>query len=200
MGTPLFAIETRGSLLQRLRDPGNTDSWELFAKVYGPPIIRYCRRFGLQEADATDVAQDVLAQVAVSIRGFEYDPAAGRFRDWLGTVIRGKLDRHWRKRTPVALGGSWPAAIAGADEAAWAIELDAQLLRSALEFIRDDFEDRTWRAFELTWLESHSAPDAARRLGMPVAHVYVARSRVLKRLQEELQRLCDDVPRFARPE
>ena len=61
-------------------------------------IYRSCRRRGLQDADAADVGQEVLAQVARSIRDFEYQPGRGRFRDWLGAVVRKRSPGSWRMR------------------------------------------------------------------------------------------------------
>jgi RNA polymerase sigma-70 factor (ECF subfamily) len=85
--------DTRPSLLLRIRDANDSDSWADFATVYGPVIRGYCRRRGLQEADADDVSQEVLAQVARSIESFDYEPGRGRFRDWLGAVTRNKIVR-----------------------------------------------------------------------------------------------------------
>jgi RNA polymerase sigma factor (sigma-70 family) len=98
---------TRPSLLLRLRDPGDVTSWNSFAEIYGPLIRGFCRGSGLQEADASDVSQEVLTQVARSIRSFEYEPDRGRFRDWLGTVTRHKISRFisLRDRIDRPLGG-----------------------------------------------------------------------------------------------
>ena len=85
---------TRGSLLCRLRDSADGISWELFVHTYGPAVYHFCRRRGVQDSDAVDLVQEVLAQVVVSMRSFEYEPARGRFRDWLGAVTRSKLARH----------------------------------------------------------------------------------------------------------
>ncbi len=195
MGQLPVTAATRASLLARLRQPDDAEAWRQFAEVYTPPMFRYCRRLGLQEADAADVVQEVLAQVAVSVRNFEYDPAVGRFRDWLGAVVRGKLDRFWRKRTP-APGAADPAVPDG--DPSWAIEFNSHLLQVALDRIRAGFDTHNWRAFELAWIEDRQAPDVAALLGVPTAQVYVAKSRVLRRLREELLLLCEDVPHLAR--
>ena len=87
---------TQPSLLLRIRDASDEESWQTFVSIYAPLIYRSCRRRGLQDADAADVGQDVLAQVARSIRDFEYQPGRGRFRDWLGTIVRHKVCRFLR--------------------------------------------------------------------------------------------------------
>src|SRR5581483_7082886 len=72
-------LTTHASLLLRLRDLHDAGAWELFVTTYGPLIYRYCRRQGLQEADTSDVTQEVLGQVSRSIATFEYQPERGRF-------------------------------------------------------------------------------------------------------------------------
>src|SRR5262245_10245666 len=84
-------VSTRPSLLLRIRDPKDTQSWRTFVDVYGPLIYRHGRCRGLQDTDAADVAQEVLFQVSRSIQTFEYRPEQGRFRDWLGTVTANKI-------------------------------------------------------------------------------------------------------------
>jgi RNA polymerase sigma-70 factor (ECF subfamily) len=99
---------TRPSLLLRLRDPLDAESWRAFVTLYGPLILRFTRQAGLQDADAADVAQDVLARVARAIRDFTYRPECGRFRDWLGTAVRHRV-RSFLKREahrPRAAGGT----------------------------------------------------------------------------------------------
>src|SRR5258708_5985615 len=100
--------ETRRSLLVRLRDPGDCAAWEDFVSLYGPLAYRFARKRGLQDADAADVTQNVLQAVAKSLRGFDYDPALGRFRSWLFEIVRRQLAK-WqrtRSRKEVATGGS----------------------------------------------------------------------------------------------
>src|SRR5262249_33688733 len=90
---------TRPSLLLRLGDARDDQSWATFVDVYGPLVFGHCRRRSLQHADAEDVTQKVFAQVSLAIRRFEYDPQAGRFRDWLGTIVRNEVNRFLRKQS-----------------------------------------------------------------------------------------------------
>src|SRR5271167_1262857 len=108
---------TRPSLLMRLRDPADAESWRTFIAVYGPLILRYARQRGLQDADAADVAQDVLAQVARSMREFTYEPDRGRFRDWLGTVVRHRIGRFLkREATRPTTAGGWLDTMPAVDQ------------------------------------------------------------------------------------
>jgi len=73
-------------------------------------------------------------------------------------------------------------------------EFNDHVVRVALDRIRPDYDPRNWRAFEMTWLEDRPAPEVARALDMAVSAVYVAKSRVLARLREEVLTLAEDIP------
>jgi RNA polymerase sigma-70 factor, ECF subfamily len=202
MSSGLHTASTHVSLLGRLRDTTDSTAWELFVRIYGSAMYHFCRRRGLQDSDAVDLVQEALAQVMVSIRNFQYDPVRGRFRDWLGAVIRSKLARHWRTtaRTENLTESVDPDQIptSGVDPE-WTNELNNHLLHTALDSIRSSFDPTNWKAFERTWIYSDSAVEVAASLGIPVAQVYVAKSRIAKRLADELHQLSDDVPWLAGP-
>ncbi len=144
---------------------GDCAAWEEFADLYGPIIRGYCRRRGLQEADAADIGQEVLAQVARAIGAFEYQPVRGRFRDWLGTVTRNKIARFFEVRGregPAAGEDSAVRLEAIAEDPEWSAEFHARLLEAALARIRGDFEASTWTAFERIWAGDQRAADVAR--------------------------------------
>lgn len=191
---------THLSLLGRLRFASDQASWELFVRTYGMFLYQFCTRRGLQDSDAVDVVQEVLAQVVVSIPKFEYDPARGRFRDWLGAIARSKLARHWRvaanpdhhtsHHDPDQIGSS------GFDPE-WSSDFDAYLVQTALSSIRDGFCPTNWQAFVRTWQNGEPAVEVGKSLGIPLAQVYVAKSRISKRLAEEVRFLSEDIPRLA---
>lgn len=189
-------LHTHPSLLVRLRDAKDASAWTLFLEVYTPLIYRYCRKHHLQEADAVEVAQEVLLQVNRSIGTFEYQPGRGRFRDWLGSVVRSKLSRFFRRNQPSSNEDTreltnMPARQIDAD---WVDHFHSDLLQTTLARIQSEFEDHTWQAFTRVWIKNDSATEAAKSLSMPVAMVYVAKSRVLKRLREEIVLLAEDIP------
>ena len=196
------AFHTRPSLLVRMKDTQDEDAWGTFVEVYAPLLYRYCLRRGLQSSDAADVAQDVLLQVARSVRTFEYRPEVGRFRDWLGAVANNKITDHLRagRRTRQGGAGQTPdfeqAAAAADPGPSWSEEFHAHVLRTAIERIRPRFEPGTWRVFEAAWMEGRTADEVARALGVPLDSVYVAKSRVLKRLRDEVMALAEDLPLY----
>jgi RNA polymerase sigma-70 factor, ECF subfamily len=200
METPPSDDATRPSLLVRLRDHADTEAWRIFALVYAPLVYGYCRKSGLQDADAADVTQEVLKQVSQSIRGFVYDQEKGRFRDWLQMVARNKVVRFLGRRgrgVGVAGGGEKLEFVAEpAADAEWTDDFHVHILNVALEQIRPRFERTTWRAFEQTWINGVDAQQVAIEVGLAIDQVYAAKSRVLNRLRDEVLMLAEDLPPF----
>jgi RNA polymerase sigma-70 factor (ECF subfamily) len=185
---------TRPSLLVRLRDLTDAESWQTFVTTYAPLIYAYCRRRGAQDADAADVAQEVLTRVARAVRTFEYQPERGRFRDWLGTVTRRALALYQRKQAREARGAELGQVIDPEPEAEWTADFHARVLGVALERIRGHFEAATWGAFLRVWQDGRPALEVSRELSLSIDSVYAAKSRVLKRLWEEVRMLAEDLP------
>jgi RNA polymerase sigma-70 factor (ECF subfamily) len=201
MGNGASTERTRASLLIRLRDAADAEAWSTFHEVYVPLIYRFCRARGLQDSDAADVSQEVLVRVVKDIRSFDYRPEKGRFRDWLGAITRARMARFFKKslrrreetgRDDDGYGGDEPQSPAVS--ALWDDEFNSHVLRMALDRARPHFEPATWRLFERAWIEHHAAADVAAELGVPIQAVYVAKSRVLKRLREEVLLLAEDLP------
>lgn len=197
-------METRPSLLVRIRDPLDAESWRTFVALYAPLIYRYSRAWGLQDADASDLTQEVLGEVLRGIRSFEYCPERGRFRDWLLLITRRRLIRFHgaRARLPVpGLGSEWPEpAGAALPDHDWDAAFNERVLRVALRRIRPGFGSGVWRAFERVWIELCPAAEAADELSMSVEAVYMAKSRVLKRLEEEVREIAEEFSWLDAPE
>jgi RNA polymerase sigma-70 factor (ECF subfamily) len=192
------APATRASLLVRLRDGRDHDSWREFVRLYAALIYGFARRRGLQDADAADLMQEVLRSVAAAAGRLEYDPRKGSFRSWLYTVTRNKLYNflEGRRRHPRGSGGSGalevlehqPARDDGA-EAVWDREYRQRLFAWAAGRVRGEFQEPTWLAFWMTAVEEKSARAAGEALGLSVGAVYVAKSRVLARLRAEIEQV-----------
>ena len=199
------APSTRLTLLTRLKSADDGDAWRRFVDLYTPLVYRYCRCRGLQDADARDVTQQVLASVLKAIETFEYDPQRGRFRDWLGTIALHEVIRHQRKdRRPgkgmgAGQGDSAAERINGPVDPAWLEEFNVYIFAAALERIRPDFDDDSWQAFDWTWLANVKPQDAAERLGKSSAWIYKARYRVLQRLRVEIEFLTNDSATLHKP-
>lgn len=186
---------TRVSLLVRLRDGTNHDAWQEFARLYSPVIYGFARKRGLQDADAADLMQEVMRSVSSAIGRLEYDRSAGTFRGWLFTITRNKVFNFLsaRRIRPQASGdtttnrllASQPAASEESD--AWELEYQRRVASLALERIKSAFQEKTWRAFTLTAIDGIAAAEAASQTGLSPGAVYVAKSRVLARLKEEVE-------------
>ncbi len=189
---------THPSLLLRVRNSEDNPAWNEFVAVYGPVIFKYCRLRQLQDCDAKDVTQEVLVRLSSALRQFEYKPELGRFRDWLGIVTHREMLKFWRRNRPHQNLQSVQTDCSFEGEAQepslWNDHFHAEILRVSLESIEAEFSDDVWRAFHLTWIDGNEASQVSERLGMNIEKVYVAKSRVLKRLREEVLRLSEDLP------
>lgn len=187
---------TRPSLLLRVRSGTDQAAWNEFVEIYGPMIFRFCRFRKLQESDAADVTQDVLVRLSKTMPSFEYQPEMGRFRDWLGKVVFREMLRHWNKlkkhnANEVIVESNTPDATSDSD---WIDFFQSEILRRSFNLIRSEFEPETIQIFELAWNDDLSATEVAKKLETSVDKVYVAKSRVLKRLRQEVVRLTEDLP------
>jgi RNA polymerase sigma factor (sigma-70 family) len=192
-------LRTRASLLFRLQQtPNDQQAWAHFVDRYGPQVHGWCKRWGLQEADAADVTQSVLLQVTSKLGEFQYDPAK-RFRGWLKTLTQHAWSDLHRRRAAIGSGGSAMLALLeraeARDDLAQRLQetFDHELLEQAYEEVQGRVEPRTWQAFVFTAIQGMTGVEAARQLGMQVGTVYVAKSKVQRMLQEIVQ-VCEDQP------
>jgi RNA polymerase sigma-70 factor (ECF subfamily) len=192
------APTTRPSLLVRLRDARDRAAWSQFVELYAPPVYGFARKQGLQDADAADLTQEVLRAVSAAVGRLEYDARLGSFRGWLFTVVRNKLHNFRADRRRHGQGTGDTAAheflagqpSAGDDPAAlWEQECERQLFAWAAEQVRGQVQPATWQAFWRTAIEGQSGQEVAAALGMSVAAVYLAKSRVMARLRERVREI-----------
>jgi RNA polymerase sigma-70 factor (ECF subfamily) len=191
---------TRASLLLQLRQsPGDQSAWAEFVDRYGCQILAWCRRWGLQEADAQDVTQTVLLQLATKLRTFTYDPSQ-RFRAWLKTLTHHAWCDFLSARREQ---GSGDTAIQKALETTQARDdlsqrleeaFDQELLEQAVARVRQRLKADTWEAYRLTTEEGLSGVEAAHRLGKQVGAVFKAKSKVQRLLRETVLQLESERP------
>ncbi|XZE17747.1 RNA polymerase sigma factor [Pirellulaceae bacterium SH449] len=188
--------ETNESLIVRVRDPSNRAAWEQFEQLYRPVIFRIARAKGLQHADALDLVQQVLIAVSSAIDRFEKRHEAVQFRNWLGRITRNAilkaLSRRPRDR---ASGGSDVLEVLSeipADpetEALINLEYRRELLSRAAQQVRNQSQEVTWLAFEMSELQQISVERTAELLQISTGSVYAARSRVMRRIRNAIQHL-----------
>jgi RNA polymerase sigma-70 factor (ECF subfamily) len=182
------------SLLERLQGR-DADAWRRLTSLYGPPVYAWCRHAGLSPEDAADVGQEVFQAVARTIGTFRRQRPGDSFAAWLRTVTRNKVRDHWRRsagRVPAAGGSAAQEQLlavaedAGADSDPTTVAQEAgSLYRRALELLQSEFEARTWQAFWQVAVEGRPVAEVAAEMQMSPGAVYIAKSRVLKRLRQE---------------
>jgi RNA polymerase sigma-70 factor, ECF subfamily len=181
----------------RARQP---QAWERMVRLYSPLVYRWCRRSGVSAEDSADLVQDVFTAVMLHLADFRRDGPSDSFTGWLATITRNKVRDHYRRcrHRPQARGGTTaqralaevPETASPDDPPVAADAASAALLtRRLMEITQAEFERRTWQAFEQTALAGRRAADVAQDLDMSVPAVYMAKSRVLRRLRETLSDL-----------
>lgn len=186
---------TSTSLLLRLQQsPSDQAAWVEFVERYGSRIEGWCCKWGLQEADAQDVAQTVLLKFLRAAQTFRYDPEQS-FRAWLKTVAHHAWQDLVRSRKQVAAGHGTNFAndplqlLEARDDLADSMEqaFEQELLDEALVRVRPRVQPHTWEAFRLTTYEGLSGPQAALQLDIPVTSVYKAKSNIQKLVNTEVR-------------
>jgi RNA polymerase sigma-70 factor, ECF subfamily len=189
-----MTFETRPSLLLRATER-DEHAWRSVVDIYTPLLLAWCRRNGLSETDAQDVAQDVFVTLAKSLGDFSKQESSDSFRAWLSSITRSRIvDFHRRRaKSPVAHGGSTAnLLLQESPDLEDSISLDIsesdrkQILRRALYVIQSDFDEPTWKAFWKTAIDGHDATTVSQELGVTSNAVRKSKARVLKRLREEM--------------
>ncbi len=186
------------SLLEkaRRRDPA---AWDRLMGLYRPLVSFWCGRASLRGPDVEDVTQEVFAAAAKGLDRFHRDQPGDTFRGWLRGITRNQVLLFHRRtdRQPRGEGGSegWdrlkelPDPLGNPDEQEQTQV--SELYRRALEQLRGDFEEHTWQAFCRTVLDGRSPATLTEELGMSAAAIRQAKSRVLRRLKEDVGDLLD---------
>lgn len=194
----MTADVTRASLLSRVRDSSNDAAWREFQALYHDLLIRFCRRRAIQEADAEDIVQTVMASLVRTLPGFIYDPGRGRFRDYLFRCTDHAIAR-WKKGArarpgaiDIALadggaefgGGLANGGVLGGDaRAMWEEEWVAHHYRLAMRTIQQTFEERSVKIFDRS-VAGETVAQLALAFGMSEQAVHKVRQRIKARMEE----------------
>jgi RNA polymerase sigma factor (sigma-70 family) len=184
--------DTRWSLILRLPKPDQQQAWQEFVETYDPFLYRYMRRRGLDDAAARDVVQHVMMSVVRSIEDWKPISGGPRFRNWLFTIARNLLiNERIRCSKEVVVGGS--TAIRAMQSLSSTLESDdqhAEYRKEAILFaasrIRQQVDAVTWQAFWKTAVEGNDCKSVASELHIQVGSVYAAKSRVLRRVRDQI--------------
>ena len=196
-GIPL----TRRSLLGRLKDWHDQDSWQEFSKIYERLILDSALKAGLTNVEAQEVVQETLLSVAKKIAGFNYDANAGSFRSWLLQITRRRIVDQFRKRRPQTQTASdaatnleqIPDPGGQGFEALWNEEWHVALLDMARAFVRRRVGARQYRMFELYVLQQQPMRVVTKTLNVNAAQVYMAKYRISQLLKREMKQLQQEM-------
>lgn len=200
---PTDLVPTRRSLLTRLKDWDNQDSWRDFFNTYWRLIYSFASKSGLNDVEAQEVVQETLISVANEFKGFRYDPARGSFKSWLLLITRRRIADQLRKRyrarevgklnpddTKVAEEiNALAQEDAVAPEEAWDEAWRNQLADAALSRIRSKVRPEQYQMFEMYVLRGRPGGEVAKAFGVSIMSVYLAKHRVSGLLKKEAARL-----------
>ena len=187
-----MSTKTWPTLLERLREGGDVLAWEEFFRRYWRLIFTAARRRGCSDDTAEDIVQEVMMAVFERRQVFRYDAKRGRFRDWLGALVRNKVadrrrrpsERIHRQVAEPEEDFTGPAADDPLPEDIWDAAFEESLLIVLLEEVRHGVDPRTYQAFELFALQGIPAREVARTAGLTRNAVYQARKNVVRRLKQ----------------
>lgn len=200
---PKDLIPTRASLLSRLKDRADQESWQSFFDTYWRLIYSVARKAGLSDADAQDIVQETVISVAKHIEGFRYDPKVCSFKTWMLNLTRWRIANQLAKNRREASIRSLPrespeetptvervADPAGFDLAAfWDEEWEKNLLAAALERVKRQVHPEQLQIFDLHCMEQWPVKKVTEVLGVSAARVYLAKHRVGRLLKNEMKKL-----------
>lgn len=180
-------LDTPATLLHRLCDQPVPGDWERFVRLFTPLLRRWAVRLGVSDHSAEDLLQELFVLLLRKLPEFRHDPDRS-FRAWLWTVFRHSI-LAWRKRQPqaaIALEHFGDPGTPDANVEATEAEYRRYLLDRIMQIVQTDFPPATWRIFQDVVIAGRPGVEVARELNVTVNAVYLARSRVLARLREEM--------------
>ena len=189
-------LTTRGSLLARVKDPADASAWREFDRLYRPLLKRYAETFPLAPTDVEDVVQDCMGAVSRHIREFDYDPAKGRFRGWLRTVVNNRVRSVLRGTRELTLGTDALKRLEGNEpspdvqfEKVW----QEEHVRFALDEIRQAARDADFVAFTRYAINGEATGPICADLSLTPGQLYKIKWRIMRDLSARLKELMNDV-------
>jgi RNA polymerase sigma-70 factor (ECF subfamily) len=182
---------TSTSLLRRVGDSADAESWRAFDALYRPYILNWLRRFGLNAADAEDLAQETMLAVVRHVGDFHYDHRPGTFRKWLRTIAVNTARMYLRSRCgrgrQNAHFASYLDQIADPRSElaqAWEAEHDRYIAAAVMRQVEPQVQPGTWSVFRQVVCEGRKPSEVAEELHVSLNSVLLAKSRVLRKLRQ----------------
>lgn len=196
-------IPTRYSLLSRLQNWDDQDSWKDFFDTYWHLIYSVALKSGLTETEAQDVVQETIISVAKDIHKFKRDQSLGSFKGWLRNVTRWRIADQLRRRTRVkhddtGMSAEYfarpdiseiPDPVGANLETIWEAEWQSNLLQAAIERVKPRVKEEHFQMFDLYVVKHWPVRKVAKTLGVSVGQVYLAKHRISTLIRRELRSL-----------
>jgi len=207
-------IPTRTSLLGRLKNWDDQESWKEFFDTYWKMLYSVARRSGLNEAEAQDIVQEVLVAVAKKMPNFHYDPVIGSFKSWLMLIIRRRIIDYFRKRgrhphgqapdsgTPGPIAHHAPDSATGTGTMEripdpegeqipriYEEEWQHHIFEAALQRVKQLVDYEEFQVFDCYAMKGWPPEQVAKTLNVTMSFVYNAKYRLTKLIKAEVQRL-----------
>ena len=202
-------LPTRRSLLGRLKDWRDDQSWQEFFDLYWRLVYNVALKAGLTHAEAEEVVQETMLSVAKKMKEFHYDPAQGSFKGWLLQLTRWRITNQFNKRSTAAVAASAAPEGAGSGanlrgpagevpvrpdlEQLWQEEWEENLWRAALERVQRRANPRDFQIFDLCLVKQKPLEEVRRFLGVSAMQMYLARHRVGRLVRKEIARLREKI-------
>ncbi len=193
-------LETRSSLINRLKATINGESWEVFFNTYWELIYSVARRKGLSEADSQDIVQETILKVHKSLDRFQYNRERGSFKGWLRTITRSRLVEHYKKQqrqppTQQPREDEDDPLVNLADpqgpelDRIWSEEWSRSLIQRSLTFLKQQVSLKQYQIFKCHCIDEWTVKEVCDALNVNAAQVYMAKQRVGKIFATKLERL-----------
>jgi len=199
-------LATRSSLLGRMKNEEDQQSWLEFYNTYWKLIYNVARKSGLKDADAQDVVQETVLTVLRKIKEFEYNRDKGSFKGWLKVITRSRIMDHWRKssrqpekntnqgteRETSGLDESLPDPEGFELEKIWEQEWLSNIHSIALDRVKQQVSPQQFQIFDCYVLKEWSVEEIKKKLNFSSGQIYMAKHRVGKLFKQELQLLMEE--------
>ncbi|MSU63489.1 MAG: sigma-70 family RNA polymerase sigma factor [Pedosphaera sp.] len=201
------SVATRGTLLSKIKDCGNQESWREFYSIYKPLIYGLARKMGLTDAEAQDAVQESFSHVSKNISKFHYDPKVGSFKSWLFKTSRWHINDQFRRRPkdcePLHRDSGTGRQTSTAEripdprgnllERLYEDDWKQNLRDAALQRVKERVKPKQYQAFYLHAVEAMPMDEITRLLGVTRNQVYLAKGRITRLVAAEAQRLDREI-------
>ncbi len=198
--------KTSATDLQALQRRGSRQDWEDFYQKYAAIILSFCKKQGIDDFSARDVLQESMILLMRKLPHFSYSPERGRFRNWILTLVYGKI-RDARRRVRRLAEFPFPdsrgidphlpeESYTGARDTEIEEDWRTALLEEALRRLRRNsrIQEGTLAVFEACVIQNLPVPEVAARFRLEENNIYQIKNRLLRLLREEVTSLERNPP------